>query len=142
MRRKRLVDKLRLSPADRSLERNKQVRRAEISVVFRNFVFQDQMVSKSIPGQVTKQAVILMPILSIMGKDDIRVKGLESFEAGLDALRLGGKVTSSKLLHHQPGPADIFEKLFRTRTRLLPSLSLRAENDPENVQSWMSLCQG
>ena len=43
-------------------ERNVHVRRPEIPFIFRNFVFEDQVITKRIPRELAQHAVILMEI--------------------------------------------------------------------------------
>src|SRR5262249_35231802 len=64
-------DIFRFSTANRFVQRNKQVRRPQVAVVFRNFVFQNQMRSKSIPGQFRDQAMILVQVVSVMSEDQV-----------------------------------------------------------------------
>ena len=59
------------SAIDRFIQVDKEVRYAKIAVIFRNFIFQDEMVSKGIPGQLTNQTMILMQIMPVMGEDDV-----------------------------------------------------------------------
>ena len=56
---------------DRFIQVDKEVRYAKIAVIFRNFIFQDEVVSKGIPGQLTDQTMILMQIMPVMGEDDV-----------------------------------------------------------------------
>lgn len=48
---------------------NKHVWLAEIAVILRNLVFKNLMSTEGIPGQLGYNAVILMKIMSIVGKD-------------------------------------------------------------------------
>lgn len=43
-------------------ERNVHVRRPEIPFIFRNFVFEDQMITKGVPRELAHDSVILMEI--------------------------------------------------------------------------------
>jgi hypothetical protein len=47
---------------------------SQISFVFGDFIFQDQVVAESIPGQIANKSMILVSILKMMGKDQIRHK--------------------------------------------------------------------
>src|SRR5258707_15509612 len=54
------------------IETHKYVGLSHITVVFWDLVFQYQMISESIPGQLGNLAVVLMSILTVMGKNHIR----------------------------------------------------------------------
>ena len=56
---------------DRFIQVDKEVRYAKIAVIFRNFIFQDEVISKGIPGQLTDQTMVLMQIMPVMGEDDV-----------------------------------------------------------------------
>src|SRR6185503_15479699 len=61
-----------LPPADLVVQVNEQVRRAEVSVELRDLVLEDHVVPKRLPGELRDQPVILMPILPVMGEDEVR----------------------------------------------------------------------
>jgi len=46
---------------------------AQVSLVLKNFVFEDQVLSERIPCDFGKSSVILVQIFSAMGEDDIRL---------------------------------------------------------------------
>ena len=70
-----------------SIQRHEAVRRPEIAVVLGNLVLQDQVVAERIPRQIGDQPMILMPILAIVGEDQVgRAPLLQFFEKLLDVV--------------------------------------------------------
>jgi hypothetical protein len=53
------------------IQRDKEIRAAQITIVLDDFIFQDEVLSKRVPSQLGQQPVILVQIVSIMGKDQI-----------------------------------------------------------------------
>src|SRR5271154_4587086 len=53
------------------LKWNKHVRPSHVAVVLRNFIFQNHMISKRIPGQLPNQTMILMSVPSVVREDEI-----------------------------------------------------------------------
>lgn len=62
----------------------KQIRRSQIAVILGYLVFQNQVIPKRVPGQLTQQAMVLMQVMSIMCEDDVGSYGFELFEIFLD----------------------------------------------------------
>jgi hypothetical protein len=52
-------------------KRDKKVRGAEIAFVFCDFVFENQVIAKGVPSQLSKQAMILVQIFAAMSEDQI-----------------------------------------------------------------------
>ena len=46
-----------------------KVRASQIAVILRDFVFEDNMVTKCVPGEVGEDAMILMTIIAVMSED-------------------------------------------------------------------------
>jgi hypothetical protein len=61
-------------PAYSIAQANIVIRRTEITVVFRDFVFQNEMAPKCIPRQIRYQAMVLMKVVTIMGENKVRLK--------------------------------------------------------------------
>ena len=55
-----------------SLEVNEDVRRAEVAVVLRDLVLEDQVVAERVPRQLRSQAVVLMQIRAAVREDQVR----------------------------------------------------------------------
>src|ERR1039457_3621456 len=54
------------------LERHEHARLSQVTVVFRNLVFQNQMVPKCIPGQFRDQTMVLVRVLAVVSEDEVR----------------------------------------------------------------------
>src|SRR5271166_165874 len=61
-------DDLDLAGAGRFFQRNEEVGRAQVAVVVRNLVLQDQVVPERVPREVRDQAVVLVPVVAVVGE--------------------------------------------------------------------------
>jgi hypothetical protein len=78
---KMLVQQVDFLFADLFLQYNENVGLAEISIVLRDLVFEDQLTSKCVPGELGDHSVVLVPVVAVVGQDDIRSHdGLELLE--------------------------------------------------------------
>src|SRR6516164_23020 len=57
---------------------------AQITVILRDFVLENQMVAKRVPSQFCDQAVILMCVFSTVGKDKVRRTCFQFLKGRLD----------------------------------------------------------
>src|SRR5439155_23478010 len=81
----------------RPSQRDKAVRRSEIAIELGNLVLEDEMIPKSIPGQIRQQAVILVPVVSMVRQDQVGIHlTLELFERVLDVAAVVRKKAVSK----------------------------------------------
>ncbi len=77
---------------------HKNIGYAEVAVIFRNFVFQNEVVSECVPGQVGDGPVVLVPVVTIMRKNQIRAhSSFELFKEFLDLAALIRKEAIAKL---------------------------------------------
>jgi hypothetical protein len=53
-------------------KRHEQAWLSQVTVIFRDLVLQDQVISKCIPGQFADQTMVLMRIFSAMSEDHVR----------------------------------------------------------------------
>ena len=91
------------------------------------------MVTERIPGKIREKPVILMTIVSIMRKDDVRSKRMfHRFEKVLHPGALKRKEASLELFHDYL-VCYVLEKGLRAGTSFVSTLAFRAENDPPNV---------
>jgi hypothetical protein len=67
-----LEDMLNLPAAHRLGQLHKKVGLSQITIIFWNFVFQNEFASKGIPGQIGDQTMVLVPIVAIMSQNDVR----------------------------------------------------------------------
>jgi hypothetical protein len=56
---------------NRLLERHKHGGSSHISIVLRNLILKDQVISEGIPGKFAEQPMILVGIVASMGKDQV-----------------------------------------------------------------------
>lgn len=71
---KRLADISCFSFTSPAIQAHEEIGRAKIAVVLWNFVLQDEVVAKCIPGQLTDHSVVLVKVASVMGQNQIGLK--------------------------------------------------------------------
>ena len=57
----------------RRLQRHEQIGPPHVAIVLRNFVFEDQMISKGVPSQFRQQSVVLVRIAVPVGENQVRI---------------------------------------------------------------------
>src|SRR5262249_24868544 len=92
------------------IELYKNIRRPQISVVFRNFVLQNHVITKGIPGEFANQPVVLVQVVPVMGEDDFGGDLLQSFKKLFDLRASIWEKTIRELLHHDVSFLRTFEK--------------------------------
>lgn len=55
-------------------ERDEQVRLTEVAIVLEYFVFQNQMISECVPGQIRQYPMILMPVISVVRENQVWIE--------------------------------------------------------------------
>src|SRR6266851_5834553 len=55
-----------------AVQPDKEIRRAQVTIVLGNLVFQDQVTSKRVPSQFTDHSVVLMQIVAVVRQDQVR----------------------------------------------------------------------
>ena len=70
--------KFHLPATNRATQRDKEVRGAQVGIVFRDFVFQDQVVPKGVPSQLIDHSVILMRVGPGMREDQVWIDRLQT----------------------------------------------------------------
>src|SRR5260370_23871166 len=117
--------------ADGLVKRNVKIRRAEIAIILRDFVFEYDMISPRIPGQLIDHMVILMKIVTRVRENQIReyffLQFLELvFYFGDDGREIPiAKVADEDILlgcslQEKPGAAACFTFSFVTRAENHP----------------------
>ena len=113
---------------------DKQVGNAKIAIVFRDFVFENEVIPKRIPGQIGKDPVILMAVVPIMGKDDVRLElSLELLEIFLDARAFEGEKAIAKMFDDDLLSGDPLQEGPCTGPGFAGATPFRAEHHPYNV---------
>src|ERR1035441_6774306 len=67
-----LHDVTHLLLANIHLQRHEHAGLSHVPVVFWNFILQNQMISKRVPGQLCEEPLVLMSVLSVVSKDNVR----------------------------------------------------------------------
>ena len=112
-------------------QRHKEVRGAQVSVVFWDLVFEDEVIAKSVPRQLAHQTVVLVKIVSGMREDYIRREDfLEFFEAFFDRRTEVGKESISKGFHHDSLLARLPEERPGTALRFRGACRIGTEDEP------------
>ena len=119
-----------------------QVRPAQISVPFRNLVFENELVAEGVPGQVRDNSMVLVPVVARMSKDDVwtEVPG-KALELVLDCGELRREIAVAKFMQLDrtlgcgaeefPSPASGFGR----------ARSGRAPHNPTEFRTRLSPCQ-
>src|SRR5262245_18669397 len=74
----------------------KEVGGSDVAIVFRDLIFEDQVISKGVPSELRYQAVVLVQVLAVVGEDDIR--GDRLLERLEELLYLGPQVRKETVL--------------------------------------------
>ncbi len=103
LRRKGLVNILRLAFAGLAIQSHKKIRRTQVAIVLRDFVFQDEMAAKRIPSQFGDQPMILVKIMPVVGQNQIGSKlFFQPFEINFDARMERRKIAIAETPNYQP----------------------------------------
>src|ERR1039458_8365570 len=109
-------------------------RRAQVSLVLGNFVFEYQVIAECIPGQFRYHAVILVQIGTVMAEDQIWVwlllQGLKHF---LDRCILRRKKTVAKTVHNHLGSVRATQEAPGAGPKLPLPLRIRTKHDPGDI---------
>lgn len=73
---KGLIEQFGLALADRFLQRHEHVRSTQVPIILGDLVLQNQMIPKGVPSQFVQDTVILMQIVTVVGKDQVRSDAL------------------------------------------------------------------
>src|SRR6266851_4513062 len=131
LRWKRIKNVFCLSIAGKAVQCDETIWCSQISIVLGNLIFQDQVVSKGVPGQFINHAMILMEIVPIVRQDQVWIELLlEFFEFPFDSRMKRRKETVPKFLdRHFFFLCLGKENVSRPKRFSLPDWS-RAENIP------------
>src|SRR5512132_589415 len=122
--------------ADRFRQRREQPGRSEVTVVFRNLVFQDEVVAERVPGQLRNRAVVLVQVLPVMREHEVRkYVPLQVLEAFFYRGTLVGKETVGELVNRHAFFASAEEKAPSSQARFLGAQRRRTEHDPVHRQA-------
>jgi hypothetical protein len=126
------------SPARSFLQRDKKIRTPHISVVFGDLIFQYQMVSERVPGQLGDQAMVLVQVRTTMGKNHVRrylsLQFLELF------FNFAAKVREKPVpepFYDYAFPLRLFQESLRALLGLFSSSLIGAEDYPVKDRIFM-----
>ena len=77
--------------------RHEEIRRTVVTIVFRNLVFEHDMIAKGVPRQIGKDTMVLMPVLAVVREHNVRMKRFQRLEEALDRLALKRKEVTQAL---------------------------------------------
>src|SRR5688572_16890096 len=81
----------------RLANRDKEVGGTQVGIVLGDFIFEDEVASPGVPCQFAKQTMVLMQIVAIMSKDDVRLESTFKFlEAVFHLTAVIGQKTVAK----------------------------------------------
>ena len=111
--------------AGRLIQMYEEIGGAQIAVILWNFILQDQVISKRIPGQLAHKAMILVQVVAAVGEDDVwGYILLKFFKIFFDLHADERKETISKTFHNYTLVADLAEKRLGALLRFDDSLFL------------------
>src|SRR5215831_9070807 len=117
--------------ADRFVERHENVRGTEVPVVFRDLVFEDEVIPERVPRELGDQPMILVKVVPIMSEYEIRGHGtLEVLERLLDQPPLIRQEAVSELLRFDARAASAPQERLRALERLPLAGRVGREDDP------------
>src|SRR5262245_32176665 len=78
-------------------KRHEQIGPPKVAVIFHDLVFENHVVSPGVPGQLRDETVVLMPVVVVVGQDEVRHKArLEILEGFLKQLALERKEAATQ----------------------------------------------
>src|SRR5690349_22416320 len=95
-----------LAPCLRGSHGRVNIRLAQAAVVLRNLVFENRMVAKRVPGQLARDAMVLVQVAALVREDQVgHGQLLEALEVFLDRGVLARKVAVAKAAEQHALPA-------------------------------------
>src|SRR6476469_3283586 len=121
---------------------DEQVRRTEIAVVLGNLVLEDQVVAPRVPRELASQPVVLVQVVALMSEDQVRRElRLEAVEELLDRAALVRKERIAKIPDDDPRCAEAGREVGSALPRLLRTLAVAGQDDPQDLGLGISLRQ-
>jgi len=109
-----------------------------ISVVFWDFVFEDQVIPERIPSHLLYQPMILMCVIAIVCKNQVRGGSLQTLKETLDLGSVERKEAVAKILDKDLLSPGGFQKQLGTVTSFLLALFVGTKNNPDDFQIGVS----
>jgi hypothetical protein len=109
--------RLALPPSRACAQGHVQIRLAEVTVPFRNLVFENELLAEGVPGQVGHDSVVLVPVVTHVSEDDVRTEfARETFERVLDGIEMRREVSVTEFME--------VDRFFRPGAEEFPSSTL------------------
>jgi len=126
---------LNLAITNLPVKRHKTVGGAKIAVILGDFVFENLMIPEAIPGQFTKDAVVLVQVLAEVREDQVGVdQPLEALKAFLDFAPLRGEKAVAKIVDDEFAGRHAFQEEARAVAGFAPADFVSAEDDPDHAE--------
>lgn len=120
-----------LVSADILIEREKHIRSSHVAIELGNFILENQVISKGIPGQVADDTMVLMEVMAIVGKNQVRLAGpLQLLKLFFDFASNIGEKATTKLLDRNSLVLGKPEESTRAFFRLRSAGTFCAEHNP------------
>lgn len=117
------------------VEIHKNVGITEVTIVFENFVFENQVIAPSVPGQLIDHSMILVEIVTSVRQDQIgRQRVLQFFKVLFDFYCLRREETVAKVEDGDVLLGGSFEKEFGAAASFSAAGRAGAENHPVKFQ--------
>src|SRR5260370_19466293 len=118
-------------------EPDEEVRAAKVPVVLGDLEFEDQVIAERIPREFRNQAVILMGIAAIVGKDQVGLEALlDLFEALFHRAAGVGQIGIPERMENDLALRSAREHRLGARACLIAAQATRAQHHPEDLELW------
>src|SRR5688572_25110953 len=131
--RKVLSEKLELAAHELLVQRDEEVRRSQVTVVFRYLVLEDEMIPEGVPSELAGESMILVQIVSRVREDDIGTYFLQLLERLFDIRTRIGKEALAMCEHPNVVALRRLQKRTCARGCLVATGALGREDDPGDM---------
>jgi len=116
-------------------ERDEGVRLGQVSIELGNFVFENQMIAKGVPGEIGKNAMILMPIIAEMSEDQVGLnETFELLEVIFDQFTLVGEEAGPEILYNDLRSNRALQEGFGAFPSFVGAGPFGTENHPKDFE--------
>ena len=116
-------------------ERNEGIRLGQIAIELGNFVFENQMIAKRIPGEVGKNAMVLMPIITEMSEDQVGLnETFELLEVIFDQFTLVREEAGPEILYDDLRSNRALQECLGAFPGFVGAGTFGAEDDPKDFE--------
>ena len=83
---------------------HEEVGHAEVTVELRDLVFEHPLAAEGVPGELVDDAMVLVEIVPVMSKNEIRLHRLQRLHEGFQGLALVREVAATEVLDDHVAP--------------------------------------